>query len=137
MSSRKGSRRERELRDRLRDHGWTIMRAPASGGGNADDLPDIFAGDGRGRMWAIEAKTSTPDSAIYLPAEEVASLVNFAEGFHPDVWPVIATRWDRDTDWYVSRPRSMYRTDSGSRRAKYETCKQNWQRLADLASVEK
>ena len=136
MGNAKGTRRERELRTKLDEYGWTIMRAPSSGGGSTDDLPDIFAGDGERRIWAIEVKTSKPQNAIYLSADEVAALERFAEGFHPVVRPVVAVRWDRDTTWYLRNPRSMYRTDSGSRRARHETCRGSWQRLCDIAESE-
>ena len=45
-SNSKGSRRERELVNKLDEDGYAVMRAPASGAATERELPDVLAGDG-------------------------------------------------------------------------------------------
>lgn len=115
MGNRKGDRRERELRDLTRENGFTVIRVAGSGSSPDDDLPDLFVGDGR-RMFAFEAKASERESYVYLPAAEVAALSSFARGFHVEVVPLIAVRFDY-YEWFVREPVEAFRdyhTDAGN-----------------------
>ncbi|WP_330630567.1 Holliday junction resolvase Hjc [Halocatena halophila] len=116
MANRKGERRERELVNRLDDHGFAVMRAPASGSATDRELPDVLAGDGTS-FFAIEAKSSSGDP-IYLTGEEVEGLVFFAQNFGAK--PRIGVRFDRE-DWYFFHPGDCYTTDGGNYRVKRET----------------
>jgi Holliday junction resolvase len=116
MSSAKGDRRERELVNRLDEAGFAVMRAPASGGATARELPDVLAGDGT-QFYAVEAKSSAGDP-IYLDGEEVEALVYFARNFGAK--PRIGVRFDRE-DWYFFHPDDLYTTAGGNYRVKRET----------------
>ena len=115
MSGRKGSRRERELVNRLDRAGFAVMRAPASGGATTRELPDVLAGNGDS-FYAIEAKASGGDP-IYLTGEEVEALVYFARNFGAKAR--IGVRFDRE-DWYFFHPGDLYTTDGGNYRVKKE-----------------
>lgn len=113
MGNTKGDRGERELRDRLLDRGYAVIRAAGSGSAPGVDLPDLFVGNGA-RQFAFEAKRHSPDSIYYLDAEEVEKLLRFSE-FYPLAEPRVAVRWDRDTEWYFADPRDLPETESGNR----------------------
>lgn len=134
MSGQKGTRIEREFVQLLRDLGFTIIRAPASGAANKDDLPDVLAGNGRDCILAVELKAWKGHRAEYFEEAEVASLVSFARGFHPDTVPLLGTRWNQDTNFYVKHAMDerLHRTDSGNVRAKKEVCQEEWHTLEDF-----
>lgn len=120
MSSRKGSRRERELITALQRGGFTTMRAPSSGSATAADLPDLLAGDGRGSILAIEAKSGGDDN-LYVTHEEVAALVRFGMAF--GARPTLAGRWDGKKEWRMTHADLAYRTRSGNARLQKETAR--------------
>lgn len=128
MANRKGERRERELVNRLDEHGFAVMRAPASGSATERELPDVLAGNGS-VFYAIEAKSSGGDR-IYLTGEEVESLVFFARNFGAK--PRIGARFDRE-DWYFFHPADLHVTDGGNYRIKRETALSSGTDLAELA----
>jgi len=135
MSASKGSRVERELVNLLLDLGFEIMRAPSSGAATSRDLPDVLAGNGDGLIVAVELK-AWKDGTHYFDEEEVAALQRFANGFHPDTVPLLGTRWNQDTRFYVARPdaEALHRTDSGNVRAKKEVAREEWETLEDYVS---
>ncbi len=116
MSSNKGSRRERELVNKLDGADFAVMKAPASGSATERELPDVLAGNGE-KFYAIEAKSSS-GNPIYLSGEEVEALIFFAENFGAEAW--IAVRFDHE-DWYFFKPEELYQTDGGNYRVKKET----------------
>lgn len=128
MANRKGERRERELVNRLDEHGFAVMRAPASGSATERELPDVLAGNGS-VFYAIEAKSSA-DDRIYLTGEEVESLVFFARNFGAK--PRIGVRFDRE-DWYFFHPADLHVTDGGNYRIKRETALSSGTDLAELS----
>jgi Holliday junction resolvase len=132
MGNRKGDRRERELRDLFREAEWTVHRVAGSGTAGADDLPDLFVGDGD-RMLAIEAKASKRGEYIYLDLDDVRNLAGFSYGFHTRVRPLIAVRYDYG-GWYVREPLPAYldyHTDAGSVRVSEQNL-DAWTPLDDL-----
>jgi Holliday junction resolvase len=134
MGNRKGDRRERELRDLFREAGFAVIRVAGSGSSPDDDLPDLFVGDGR-RMFALESKASERESYVYLPSEEVAALSSFARGFHVEVIPLVAVRFDYH-DFHVREPVEAYRdyhTDAGNVRVGVDDL-DAWTPLDDLLS---
>lgn len=128
MANRKGERRERELVNQLDEHGFAVMRAPASGSATERELPDVLAGNGS-VFYAIEAKSSAGDP-IYLTGEEVESLVFFAQNFGAK--PRIGARFDRE-DWYFFHPGDLHVTDGGNYRVKLETALSSGTDLTELA----
>ena len=138
-SGTKGSRRERELVDVLGEVGFTAMRAPASGSATVRELPDViaacpvttedsFVGERFALVYAIEAKASA-GKPVYLDADEVAALEEFADGF--GARPRIAVKFDVKhgdpaygedaSGFYLFHPDDLYRTGEGNYRVKKET----------------
>jgi len=128
----KGDRHERNLVDALETDAFRCMRGPSSGSSTTRELPDVLAGSGtKDLLLAIEAKSSSGDP-IYIEAEKVASLVEFAHG--AGAIALLAARFNagsspddplHDTDeidkWRFHRPDDLYRTDSGNYRIKRAT----------------
>lgn len=129
-SNSKGSRRERELVNRLDANGFAVMKAPASGSATARDLPDILAGNGEG-FYAFEVKASNGDP-IYLDGDEVDSLCYFADAF--GAHPRIGVRFDRE-EWYFFTPDALYTTDGGNYRVKKETALSDGVDFAELVGT--
>ena len=127
-ANRKGDRRERELVNELDEHGFAVMRAPASGSATARELPDVLAGNGD-EFYAIEAKSSSGDP-IYLTGEEVEALVYFARNFGAK--PRVGVRFDREA-WYFFHPGDLHVTDGGNYRVKRETALAEGEDLPSLA----
>ncbi|MFB6133022.1 MAG: Holliday junction resolvase Hjc [Halanaeroarchaeum sp.] len=127
-ANRKGDRRERELVNELDEHGFAVMRAPASGSATARELPDVLAGNGD-EFYAIEAKSSSGDP-IYLTGEEVEALVYFARNF--GARPRVGARFDREP-WYFFHPGDLHVTDGGNYRVKKETALAEGEDLPALA----
>ena len=130
-SNRKGDRRERELVNLLDEHGYAVMRAPASGSATDRELPDVLAGDD-GDFYAIEAKSSSGDP-IYLSGEEVEALIFFAQNFGAKAR--IAVRFDRE-DWYFFHPDDLYETPGGNYRVKKETALSDGLTLDELTDTD-
>lgn len=141
-----GSSYEREIVNRLTDHGFAVMRAPSSGSSTTRDLPDLTAcracsdvltvdaglptpndsdratpaSGPSTTMWAIEAKANS-QRHIYVDDAEILALNRFANAGGYTAF--IAARWKRDqsfgwnsTAWYLIRPDQCYVTDGGAYR---------------------
>mgnify|MGYP006291759107 CR=1 FL=1 len=136
MSSTKGDRVEREFINLLRDLGLKIMRAPSSGSATTRDLPDVLAGNGEEILIGCEVKASGGDR-LYIEEHEVEALKRFTAGFHPDCVPLLVTRWDQDTNFYVrhAEDERLHRTDSGKTRAKKSVCAEEWRTLEDFITL--
>jgi len=113
MGNSKGDRGERELRDRLNDEGFAVVRAAGSGSAPGFDLPDLHVSDG-GYEWAIEVKRHDTSKNRYLTEAEVEALLRYASLFRR-AEPRVGVRWDRDTTWYLADPRDLPETDAGAR----------------------
>jgi Holliday junction resolvase len=132
MTRSKGDRNERNLVIALEDNAFSCMRGPSSGSATTRELPDVLAGSGNeDLLLAIEAKSSSGDP-IYIQAEKVGHLVEFAHG--AGAIALLASRFNagnspddplNGTDeigkWRFHRPADLYRTDSGNYRIKRET----------------
>lgn len=137
-SNKKGDRRERELVNWLDEHGWAVIRAPASGSATERELPDVLAGNGE-QFYAIETKASSGDP-IYYTHEEVSSLVYFAESFGAE--PRLGARFDTrrgdpsyGADWpghYLFAPEDVYVTAGQNYRVTRELAHGHGVRLSDL-----
>lgn len=127
-----GSAKERELvREIDGSDGWVAMRAPSSGSATDRDLPDVVAGC-EDRTVVVELKASGGDP-VYIEEHEVAALQRFATAFSAEAW--VGLRWSsrslQDSTFYFARPETLYRTDAGTYRAKYEDMP-TWSPLPDL-----
>jgi len=124
MSKSKGSRRERELRNILRElEGFIPLRMPSSGSGTNQDLPDLLVGRKVGRPLAIELKSGSEDP-LYVREDETKSLNRFARAF--EAIPIVAARFDGDTNYYRVKLSSAPRTDGGSVRMKKAHVTEEW-----------
>lgn len=117
---KKGRRREYELLDLFKEHGYVGMRSPSSGSTTDDERPDILVGNGD-KIIGIELKSSS-DDVIYIEGsydggkDEVKELYKFGRDFGCDKVRV-ASRFDYDEFWFYE-DEDLYRTDSGNYRIK-------------------
>ncbi|BFH74469.1 Holliday junction resolvase Hjc [Sulfurisphaera javensis] len=80
MNSNKarGSSVERYIVSRLRDKGFAVIRAPASGSKRKDHVPDIVALKA-GVIILIEVKSRKNGSKIYIEKEQAEGIKDFAK----------------------------------------------------------
>jgi len=74
----KGSSIEREVVSKLRDKGFAVIRAPASGSKRKDPVPDIIALKS-GVIILIEMKSRKEGDRIYVKREQAEGLLEFKE----------------------------------------------------------
>ncbi|QGA54672.1 endonuclease [Sulfolobus sp. E5-1-F] len=75
---RKGSAIERNIVSKLRDKGFAVVRAPASGSKRKDSIPDIIALK-NGVIILIEMKSSKDkEGKIYVRREQAEGIMDFA-----------------------------------------------------------
>ncbi|QOR95135.1 Holliday junction resolvase [Thermosphaera chiliense] len=76
---RRGFSHERDLVQRFWNHGFAVIRSPASGSKAKTILyPDIVA-IYHGKVLAIEAKTIRRERTIYLKKQQVEKLIEFSK----------------------------------------------------------
>jgi len=74
----KGTRAENELANILWEEGFAVVRGPSSGGGSKKRFqPDLVAVR-EGAVIAIEVKARSDEGPIYIEAEQVLGLAEFA-----------------------------------------------------------
>lgn len=74
----KGTRAENELADMLWERGFAVVRGPASGGGTKRRFqPDLVAVKD-GKVLVIEVKSRSGSGPLYIEAEQVVGLAEFA-----------------------------------------------------------
>lgn len=80
MNSNKvrGSAVERYIVSRLRDKGFAVLRAPASGSKRKDHIPDIIALKS-GVIILIEVKSRRNGKKIYIEKEQAEGINDFAK----------------------------------------------------------
>ncbi|AGE71471.1 endonuclease [Sulfolobus acidocaldarius] len=74
----KGSTLERYLVSRLRDKGFAVIRAPASGSNRKDHVPDVIAMKS-GVIILIEMKSRKNGNKIYIQKEQAEGIKEFAK----------------------------------------------------------
>ncbi|MGC9071263.1 MAG: Holliday junction resolvase Hjc [Acidilobus sp.] len=75
----KGARAENELANMLWDEGFAVVRGPSSGGGSKRRFqPDLVAIKDK-VVVAIEVKARSDEGPIYIDAEQVVGLSEFAK----------------------------------------------------------
>lgn len=110
----RGIRDERELVNKLWQHGFAVLRAPASGSATKMMRPDIIAGNAQLNLQlAIEVKT-TWDKVIYITRESIDQLVTFAKRF--GCQPILAIKFKgfRKVSWIFIPPKKLKITDAGN-----------------------
>lgn len=75
---RKGSSVEREVVSKLREKGFAVLRAPASGSKRKDPVPDIVALK-NGVIILIEMKSIREGNKIYIRKEQAEGIMDFAK----------------------------------------------------------
>ena len=73
----RGSALERYIVSKLRDKGFAVVRAPASGSKRKDHIPDIIALKS-GIILLIEVKSRKSGNRIYIGKEQVEGIREFA-----------------------------------------------------------
>lgn len=137
---------ERELVDSLRDHGYRVIPAAASGSRTSEELPDLLAGQRwkRGSVtpanWprladslGIEAK-ATSENIAYFTEEEVDELCEFCADFGAEARLGARFKGRRDAldtprVHFLVDPSTAERTDGGNYRVHVENAAQ----IADIA----
>lgn len=117
---RNGYNTEREIVKKLEQKGYKAIRTPHSGAGTNRDLPDIIAGNGRGKYYAIEVKSSRKDY-IYIQKEQLLELERFALGF--GATPIIIARFTYQPPFIIPYTK-LPRTRSGKGKIKRDNIKQ-------------
>ena len=113
--SKTGTREERELVKMLWNAECAAMRAPASGGATKKPLPDVIAGNGKVYL-AIEVK-STSLERIYINAEKINGLKEFADTF--GAIPYVGVKFLRKK-WRFICLEDLYQTKNMNYRVKIE-----------------
>ncbi len=75
---RRGTSFELSVFKKLRDRGFAVTRAPASGSKRKDPIPDIIAMK-KGIILLIELKSRSKDGKIYISKEQAEGAMVFAE----------------------------------------------------------
>lgn len=84
-----GDQKERDLVNWFRDQGWGAMRAPSSGSGTDEEMPDVIASR-PGKPWLfIEAKYRASEKQCYESPEKASGLA------------LSAARWGARPIWFV------------------------------------
>jgi Holliday junction resolvase len=74
----RGYAAERFVVSKLREHGFAVIRAPASGSKRKDHVPDIVAMK-RGVIILIEMKSRSGEGKVYLDKSQIEGIEEFAE----------------------------------------------------------
>ncbi len=106
---RKGSRTERELLHMFFSNKWSCIRT--AGSGNTSELAtDLIAGK-KGRVLAIECKSSKQKIKRYLKTEQIDGLKEFSKTFGAEAW--IGMRYDNE-DWLFLEPKQLDKSKKGT-----------------------
>ena len=84
MSKAKGSRSDRELLHKFWEQRWFCTRMAGSGS-MPFPCPDLLAGK-KGRVLAIECKSSRGDKRRYIDTKQIEELQEFSRGFGAEAW---------------------------------------------------
>lgn len=96
---RRGFQAERELVKKLWDHGFAVIRAPASGSGARRFFyPDIVA-IYHGKIFVIEVKYRSSNDPIYISKDKIDKLLDFAKRANARVFIAIKIR---NRGWYLA-----------------------------------
>ncbi len=106
----KGTKAERDLLDRLWAHGIAAVRVAGSGS-TSHPSSDIIAGY-KGRLAIIEVKTTSKE-VVYIPQEEVNSMMRLASIMGGDCWLAVKFSSDRGK-FYLVRMDDARKLKSGS-----------------------
>jgi len=107
----KGFFYERDLARRLWKYGFAVIRAPASGS-RAKHLkyPDLVA-IYKGRVLAIEVKTTRGEKPVYIRGEQLSKLLSFS--LRAGAEPYIAVKFIGSGEWVFVTVDKLTRLDSG------------------------
>jgi len=76
INKARGSAVERYIVSKLRDKGFAVLRAPASGSKRKDNVPDIIALKS-GVILLIEVKSRRSNNKVYISKEQVEGIKEF------------------------------------------------------------
>jgi len=117
----KGFFYERDLARRLWKHGFAVIRAPASGS-RAKHLkyPDLVA-IYKGKILAIEVKTTRGKKPIYIRGEQLSKLLTFS--LRAGAEPYIAVKFIGSGEWMFVTVDKLTHLDSGEYKLDVEDVK--------------
>ncbi len=96
---RRGFQAERELVKKLWNHGFAVIRAPASGSGARRIFyPDIVA-IYRGKVFVIEVKYRSSNGPIYISRDKMDKLLDFAKRANAQIFVAIKIK---SRGWYLA-----------------------------------
>ena len=118
MSSNKvrGSALERYIVSKLRDKGFAVIRAPASGSKRKDHVPDIVALKA-GVILLIEVKSRKSGNKIYIEREQAEGIKEFAKKSGGELF--IAAKINRTLRFV--RFEELRKTEGGNYAVDFET----------------
>ena len=115
---RKGSRTERELLHKFFDNNWSCIRTAGSGS-TTELATDLIAGK-KGRVLAIECKSSKKEIKRYLKTEQIDGLKEFSKTFGAEAW--IGMRYDNEA-WLFLEPKHLDKSKKGTYRVDLKLAK--------------
>lgn len=118
MSNNKvrGSALERYIVSKLRDKGFAVIRAPASGSKRKDHVPDIIALKA-GVILLIEVKSRKSGNRIYIDKEQAEGIKEFARKSGGELF--IAAKIDRTLRFVKFE--ELRKTEGGNYAVDFET----------------
>lgn len=133
-----GAAKERQFKNALEDeYGWAAVRIGASGSATDRNLPDILAGDGGKRCWAIEVKYRSSKTLCYEDAEKARDLVEFATRF--GAVPIYAVRYStrldgvEEADWRIAPAHVARANEVDSGVKLHHSIVSDWPLLSEVA----
>jgi len=112
----RGSALERYIVSKLRDKGFAVIRAPASGSKRKDHVPDIIALKA-GVILLIEVKSRKSGNRIYIDKEQAEGIKEFARKSGGELF--IAAKIDRTLRFVKFE--ELRKTEGGNYAVDFET----------------
>jgi len=94
----KGSRTERELLHMFHKSGWSVLRSAGSGVISIPN-PDLIAGK-KGRILAIECKSSKRNIKRYIKEKQIKELKEFSKRLGAEPW--VGVRFNNEEWFFLS-----------------------------------
>ncbi|MCY0858984.1 MAG: Holliday junction resolvase Hjc [Sulfolobaceae archaeon] len=110
-NKRRGASVERRLVSRLRERGFAVIRAPASGSKRKDSIPDIVAMKS-GVILAIEVKSRNGGKKIYIRKEQLDGIKDFSKRAGAE--PFIAVKLGENREVLFVNLSEVKQTSSGN-----------------------
>lgn len=110
-NKRRGVSIERRIVSKLRNKGFAVIRAPASGSKRKDSIPDIVAMKS-GVILTIEVKSRREGNKIYLRREQIEGIWDFSKKAGAE--PFVAVKVGDEREIYFVKLSSLNQTPGGN-----------------------